>query len=200
VTDIDIVRGFNRFTGQPVGTIDFSAFAPVQLNDIATGPDGMRVTDTGIHMVYEGNVHTGPDRVFSVSGGRQVQVVIEAPDLHLPNGITWDPQGKRWIVVAFDRHAGEVWVLPRTGDTTRIVLRRGKGQLDGVEVLPDGRLLFSSWADSAIHVLEGTRDTPLIRQMHEPADIGVDTRRGRVLIPLAIVGHVQIWDLGNADR
>ncbi|HYC53082.1 MAG TPA: hypothetical protein VEB19_18400 [Gemmatimonadaceae bacterium] len=198
VTDIDVVRGFNRFTGQPVGTIDFSAFSPVQLNDIATGPDGMRVTDTGIHMVYEGNVHTGPDKVFAIDAGRRVRVVIQDSSLHLPNGITWDDATKRWIVVAFDRHAGEVWVLPSAGDTSRTVLRRGKGQLDGVEALPNGKLLFSSWADSAIHVLEGTRDTPIIRQVHEPADIGVDTRRGRVLIPLAVIGHVQVWDLGPA--
>ncbi len=195
VTDIDVVQGFNRFTGAAVGRIDFSAFSPVQLNDIATGPDGLRVTDTGIHMVYEGNVHTGPDRVFAVTAGRRVEIVIEAPNLHLPNGITWDAHASRWIVVSFDRHAGEVWVLPQMGDTTRTVLRRGKGQLDGVEMLADGRLLFSSWSDSAIHMLEGTRDTPIIRQMHEPADIGVDTRRGRVLVPLSVIGHVQVWEL-----
>jgi hypothetical protein len=200
VTDIDVVRGFHRVTGQPLGEIDFSAFSPVQLNDIATGPNELRVTDTGIHMVHEGNVHTGPDRVFSVTSGRRVSVVLEAPNLRLPNGITWDERGKRWIVVAFDRHAGEVWIVPPAGDTARIVLRRGKGLLDGVEALPNGTLLFSSWADSAIHVLHGTRDTPLIRQMHEPADIGLDTRRGRVVVPLSVIGHVQLWDIGPAWR
>ena len=194
VADIDVVRGFHRRTGQPVGTIDFSAHNPTQLNDIAARDGELRVTDTGIWMVYEGNVHTGPDKIFSVVG-RRVALIANSLSLKLPNGITWDSTGSRWIVVSFDRHAGEVAAMPATADSLRRVLRAGPGQLDGVEMLADGRILFSSWADSSVHVWEEGRDVRIIREVPEPADIGVDTRRGRVLIPLTVLGQVQVWTL-----
>jgi sugar lactone lactonase YvrE len=197
VTDIDVVRGFDRHTGVPVGTIDFAAFKPIQLNDIAAGPDGLRVTDTGIYMVYEGIVHTGPDKLFAVSAGRRVTLVTQAPDLRQPNGVTWDARAKRWLVVSFDRFTGDIWEPSGAPDSLGKAIRRGKGQLDGIEMLPDGSALFSSWADSSLHGLKDGKDVRVVRELPEPADIGVDTRRGRVLIPLSVLGHVQIWDLGT---
>lgn len=198
VTDIDVIRGFHRRTGDPVATIDMAPHGAVLLNDIATGPDGeLRVTDTGIQMVYEGNIPVGGDRIFSIGKGHAVSVVARGPDLLLPNGVTWDSTGRRWAVVAFHRYAGDVSLMRPGNDSTRSVVRRGSGQLDGVEPLHDGALIFSSWADSSIHVLKEGRDVRVIRQLPEPADIGLDTRRGRVLIPLAVIGHVQVWDLGK---
>ena len=200
VTDIDVVRGFHRRTGEPVGTIDFSAHNPTQLNDIAAGNGELRVTDTGIWMVFEGNVHTGPDKIFSVAPGRRVSLIANSLSLKLPNGITWDSSAARWIVVSFDRFSGEVAAMRPALDSTRRVLRVGSGQLDGVEMLPGGRILFSSWADSSIHVWDDGHDTRIIREVPEPADIGVDTRRGRVLIPLTMLGQVQVWELPDYKR
>jgi hypothetical protein len=146
-------------------------------------------------MVYEGNVHTGPDRIFSVSG-RAITTVAEGPQLNWPNGVKWDTAGRRWIVVSFNRFHGDVAAMPGGNDSSRLVLRSGKGQLDGVDILPGGGIIFAAWSDSAIHVWKDGRDTRVIRHMLEPADIGIDTRRGRVLVPLTVVGQVQVWDLG----
>ena len=196
VTDIDVVRGFHRISGAPVATIDFSGVGAVQLNDIATGPGGeLRVTDTGIEMVYEGNIHVGADRIFAIGPGRVIRVVAGGLHLRQPNGITWDSVGQRWLVLSFDRFAGDLAAMHQGSDSSRTILRRGSGQLDGVEALADGRILFSSWTDSSLHAWHDGRDVRIIRQLPEPADIGVDTRRGRVLIPLAVVGQVQVWDL-----
>jgi hypothetical protein len=78
--------------------------------------------------------------------------------------------------------------------------RSGGGQLDGVEVLPDGAILFTSWADSSIHLLANGRDKPIVREVAVPADIGVDTKRNYVLIPLSMLGHVQLWSLDGVAR
>jgi hypothetical protein len=193
VTDIDVIRGFHRRTGAPVRTIDLAALQPVQLNDVATGANGeLRVTDTGIRMVYEGNIPMGGDRVIEITGSA-VRVVAAGPGLKLPNGIAWDASSRRWLLVSFDRFAGR---LSELRDSSLRVLREGKGQLDGIEVLPGGAALFSSWADSSIHHWIPERDTRIVRGLPEPADIGLDTRRGRLLIPLTVLGHVQVWDLG----
>lgn len=196
VTDIDVVRGFHRVSGASVGTIDFKPHGAVLLNDIAVGGDGtIRVTDTGIKMVYEGNIYVGGDRIFEIGPGRRVRVLTEGPELRQPNGIAWDSAGGRWLLVSFDRFAGDVSTIPAGPTASRSILRRGKGQLDGVEPLGDGGILFSSWSDSSIHVLRNGTDTRVIREVPEPADIGLDTRRNRVLIPLTVAGQVQVWSI-----
>lgn len=180
----------------PLATIDFKPLGAVQLNDVAVGPDGtIRVTDTGILMNNAGAPHIGPDRIFAVKNGA-ISTIAAGPQLRQPNGITWDPVGKRWIVVSYDPFVGEVATFT-DGDSLRHVIRTGSGKLDGVEVLPSGAIMFSSWADSSVHLLENGRERKLIRDVPVPADIGLDTRRNRVAIPMSNLGWVQLWDLGS---
>jgi sugar lactone lactonase YvrE len=194
VTDIDVVRGFHRRTGAPLRTIDFAAQAPILLNDIALGPDGvLRVTDTGIRMVFEGNIHTGPSRIFEVQRSGAVRPVADSTDLRQPNGIVWDSTAARWVVVSFDPIDAAV-VAAAPGDTAGRVLFRHR-RLDGLVALGSRRYLVSSWADSSIHRVENGRSRQLVRDVPEPADIGYDARRRRLLIPLAMLGQLQIWQL-----
>lgn len=200
VADIDKLRGFDRHNGAPLATIDFAPQHAVLLNDVAVGGDGhVRVTDTGILMNEAGAVHVGPDRIFDVGPGGAITVVAQGPQLHWPNGITWDAGKKQWIVVSFDPFGGEVATMA-PNDSARHVIRNGKGNLDGVEVLPNEAIMFSSWADSSIHVIEQGKERQIIRHVPVPADIGYDTRRNRVAIPLSTLGWVQLWDLGPIGR
>ncbi|HKH92760.1 MAG TPA: SMP-30/gluconolactonase/LRE family protein [Gemmatimonadaceae bacterium] len=201
-TDITVLRGFDRHTGKPIATIDFAPLGAVQLNDIAVGPDSaLHVTDTGIIMSPKGVIHTGPDRIFVVGPSRQITVAAEGFQLGRPNGITWDDVGKRWIVVSFDQFSGQIMVNPSGSAKPQLIrTRSGGGQLDGVEVLNDGAVLFSSWADSSIHLLANGRDRPIIREVAVPADIGVDTKRNNLAIPLSMLGHVQVWSLDRVGR
>ena len=193
--DISALRAFDKRTGAPLTTIDFAPLGAVQLNDVAVGPDGtLHVTDTGIIMSDKGVIHVGPDRIYVVGPNRSITVAAEGPQLGRPNGITWDAAGKRWIVISFDPFNGQVMVDPK-GSAKPQLIRTGKGQLDGVEALPDGALLFTSWADSSVHLLRNGRDQPIIRAVPVPADIGIDTKRNRLAIPLSMLGTVQLWTL-----
>jgi hypothetical protein len=198
VADIDVVRGFHRVTGAPVGTIDFGAQRPTLLNDVAVGPDGtIRVTDTGIVMSRWGVVYdTTGDRVFTIGRGRSV-TAAPAAEFPKPNGITWDAAGKRWLVVTFGAFASGLYAVGDSAgiDTTATRLAEGKGQWDGVEALADGRILLSSWTDSSIHLVDGAEHRQLVRGVPEPADIGVDTRRGRLAIPLSVSNRVELWTI-----
>jgi hypothetical protein len=102
-------------------------------------------------------------------------------------------------VLSFDPFVGELASMP-PDMSSRQVIRRGSGQLDGVEVLRDGTILFSSWADSSIHALAGGRETQVVREVPVPADIGLDTRRQRLAIPLSMLGRVQLWDVSALAR
>ena len=198
VADIDVMRAFHRRTGAPLGSIDLAPHKAVLLNDVATGPDGsLRVTDTGIAMTSKGVIYNGGDKIFAIAPGRAVSVMAMGAALGRPNGITWDPQEKRWIVVTFDPFRSEVYAL-RQGDTARTVLGRGTGKYDGVERLADGRLLVTSWTDSALVVFSGGKSHRMISGLWQPADLGVDTRRNRVAIPVVLQGRVEIWDLPRA--
>ncbi|HEX2191357.1 MAG TPA: SMP-30/gluconolactonase/LRE family protein, partial [Longimicrobiaceae bacterium] len=197
VADVDVLRGFHRRTGAPVAEVDLRPHRAVLLNDVAAGPDGsLRVTDTGIAMTAKGVIYRGGDRVFAVGPGRAVSVQAAGPGLGRPNGITWDPEGRRWIVVSFHPFRSEVYALPAGGPAARrTILAVGPGRFDGVERLPDGRLLVTAWSDSSLHVFDGARGERVIRGLWQPADLGVDTRRGRVAIPLVLQGRVEVWEL-----
>ena len=200
VADIDVLRAFHRVSGAPLRTVDFASLGAVMLNDVAVGPGGeVRVTDTGIRMTDKGIFFVGPARVFALGPGAAIRTVASGPAIGQPNGITWDPSGRRWVVVSFDRFHWEVKAL--VGDSIRNLLSRDQqAKLDGVEVLPSGGILYSSWADSSLHLLDSSGDRQVIRELREPADIGIDTRRMRVAVPMPMMGRVQLWSLDTSGR
>jgi sugar lactone lactonase YvrE len=199
VADISVLRAFDRHTGALLTNVDFTPLGAIQLNDVAVGPDGdIHVTDTGIMMSPKGVIHLGPDRVFVVGANRTITIMPGAATVTWPNGITWDSVAKRWIIVSFDPFNGRVNSIADSAGAR--VIREGSGKLDGVEVLPNGGILFTSWADSSIHLLEHGTDRKIIREVPEPADIGFDSRRNQLAIPLSVLGRIQIWDLRSIGR
>src|SRR3954471_15707938 len=181
VADADAVRGFDRKTGAKLASVDFSALDRGFLNDVAADATGtVYVTDTGKNKLYK--VQGGPTLVVSDSA------------LGSPNGITWDAANKRFIIVPFGgAHSLRAWV-PGTTTLTDIGTSTG-AKWDGVEVLPGGRVLASSQADSSIHIFDGAVGHAIIHTQGGPADIAVDTKRNRVAVPVVALNHVEIYEL-----
>ena len=195
VCDIDALRGFDRHGGALLATIDFSPYGAVLLNDIAVGPDGtLHVTDTGIQMTDKGVIFSGGDKLFIVGPNHSVRVAASGVQLDKPNGITWDAKAQRWLYVSFNPFHSRLFAF-HDGDTTRAVLDSGRGRWDGVEALPDGRILVSSWTDSTVHLITDGHDERLVRNVPAPADIGVDSKRNLVLVPLGVLSRVELWTI-----
>ena len=198
VTDIDVLRGFNKRTGRRVAQIELRGFGASFLNDVTVDGDGaLYVTDTGIRFDERGAMspsRTG--RVYQiVSTPRRRRAVTElarGDTLAHPNGITWDPRDGKLIVVPFGGRELQAW---RPGDTAPTVIGTGPGEYDGVEVLSDGRILVSSWADSAVHVLQDRTLTRFVTGVSAPADFGIDTKRGVLALPRFTEGIVQFWKI-----
>jgi sugar lactone lactonase YvrE len=146
------------------------------------------ITDSGLEGSAKGIEHTGPDRIYRIAPDRKVTMAIDSDSLAGPNGIAWDAAGNRFIVVSFAGPVVRAWV---PGSKTTTALGTTKGQLDGVELLGGGRLLITSWADSSLFTLENGRVTPVSGGLPSPADIGVDSKRGRVAIPLLLENRVE---------
>lgn len=179
--DMDAVRGFHRRTGASLATVPFSAFRLGFLNDIAAGPDGLYVTDTGT------------DHIYRISGGK-VTIALADSTLGDPNGITWDAAHNRFVLVPFGGDSVIRAWTPGTRDLVEIAKVRG-AQLDGVEILSGDRLLIASQSDSSVYLVTGKTGQPIIRTGGTPADIGVDTKRNRVALPFVDRNLVEIWQL-----
>src|SRR3989475_1018616 len=106
--------------------------------------------------------------------------------------ITWDAANSSFVVVSFGGPAVFSW---KSGDKAPTVIARGPGAWDGVEVLADGRIIASSWADSTVDVVASGKVARLISGVPSPADIGLDTKRNRVLIPILQQDRVEVWQL-----
>lgn len=195
VTDIDAVRAFDKKTGRPIAS--YPVRGAVFLNDIAAGPDGaLYITDTGIQISATGMTHPGPDRIFKLTRSGEVSTALQFRPLVGPNGIAWDDANQRFIIVAF---AGNDIMAWKPGDSTTTAIATGKGQFDGVERLADGRVLVSTWADSSIYVLDGSALVLAVPGVAAPADIGVDTKRNRVAVPLFEGNRVELFTIPAKD-
>ena len=195
VTDIDQVRGFDRRTGAAVATVDLRPEHAGFLNDIAVGPDGaLYLTDTGIRVEPRGRIPIGGDRIFRIGAGTAVTVVAAGDSLHWPNGLGWDSRHSRWIVAPFADLVSYVLTLDGAG-LRRIGVAGSRGQFDGVEVLPDGRLLVTSWGDSAVYLVTDSSSRRVISGLVSPADLGLDTRRNVLAVPMPNRDRVEYWAL-----
>jgi glucose/arabinose dehydrogenase len=194
VADIDAVRAFNKRTGAPIASIDLRPMKAEFLNDVVAGPDGsIYVTDSGIRFDANGGMtHPGQDQIFKITGRKAAVAIKSDSALSAPNGIAWDGANSRFVLGPFNAKVVSAW---KDGDTTVTQIGTGPGGYDGVEVLGDGRILVTSWADSAVHVISNGTFRKVIGNVDGPADIGIDTKRNVVAVPLFSAGRVQYFTI-----
>jgi sugar lactone lactonase YvrE len=187
--DITVVRTFDAKTGAPKGDIPIpgSTF----LNDVASSPDGkVYVSDSGMKAGVGGAMDpTGTDAIYVIEKGK-VKALAKGTELGRPNGVLWTDKGL--VVVTFGTN--EVYRLDEKG-AKQDVTKMPAGGLDGVVAVGDS-LLVTSWQASAIYrgKLGGTFDIALPDQK-SPADIGYDTKRGRVIVPHLMQNTVEVYEL-----
>jgi hypothetical protein len=189
VTDITVVRMFDRATGEPLGEI--AVDGATMLNDLAPASDGgVYLTDTGFRLSAEGEFEpSGTDAVYHIAPNGDVHTLIVDAGLGAPNGVV-EVNGEVWVVTFI---SGEMF---RLVDGERVdVATVTDGRLDGIIAVGD-QLLVSSWANNGVHGgTAGGEFTPVITELESPADIGYDATRNVVLIPLFQLNEVRIVPL-----
>jgi hypothetical protein len=87
----------------------------------------------------------------------------------------------------------------KTGEREPAKIAHGRGRYDGIEVLPDGRVLVAAWNDSTVSEIVGSEVRPLIRGVPNAADIGVDPAAGVVAVPILTGDRLELWKLPPRD-
>jgi sugar lactone lactonase YvrE len=188
VADISTVRMFDAKSGAAKGEVKIPG--ATFLNDMASGPDGkVYVSDSGMKMGASGFDPTGTDAVYVIDKGKP-KAIGKGTDLGRPNGLLVTPKGL--FVVTFA--SGEVYRLDDQG-AKQDVSKPPKGGLDGIIAIGDD-LVVSSWEGSALYRGKAGGSFDLaIPEQKSPADIGYDTKRGRVLVPHFTQDTVEAYDL-----
>jgi sugar lactone lactonase YvrE len=189
VTDIKVVRKFDLKTGAPKGDIPIAG--ATFLNDIAIGPGGkVYVSDSGIKGKADGGFEpTGVDALYVIEKGK-VKPVAKSKDLSGPNGLLWGDKGL--LVVTFG--ANELYRLDDKGAKQDVTKLPGGG-LDGLAAFGDS-LLVTSWQASAIFKGKlGDKFDVAFPDLKGAADIGIDTKRKRLLVPRFLDNAVEVYEL-----
>jgi sugar lactone lactonase YvrE len=189
VADITVVRSFDLKTGAPKG--DVAVSGATFLNDLAAAPDGkLYVSDSAIKAGAGGQFEsTGTDAVYSIEKGK-AKAIAKGKELGAPNGITWTDKG----LVVVTATSNEVYRLDDKGARQDVTKTPG-GHLDGLLALGDSLLVTSHDASAIFRgKLGGTFDVALSDQK-SPADIGYDTKRGRLLVPHLGENTVEAYEL-----
>lgn len=185
VSDIDQVRRFDVASGQLEKSLPIPG--ATFLNDVAAGPDGtLYVTDSGVKVGEGGFEPTKTDAVYAIRGD-QVVAVAKGTALGRPNGVL--VQGSNLLIATLG--ANFLHELGPDGKVLRSVATP-KGGLDGLLQLGQDDFLVTSWEGSAVY--RGGFTSPfaaVVSDQPSPADIGFDTKRSRILIPVFLHDEVR---------
>jgi sugar lactone lactonase YvrE len=173
VADIDTVRLFDRKTGKPAGAwpVPNSVF----LNDLAVGPGNvLYATDTSPQ-------NPGAAAVYRFESDQKVPTALARGEaLGAPNGLAITPEGPLFVTY----QSNKIMRIKGKDAPPETVATLPSGQLDGIERLSDGSFVVTSWEARAVfRVSPGGQARQIIGGLISPADLGVDTKRGRLLIP-----------------
>jgi sugar lactone lactonase YvrE len=164
IADIDTVRLFDRQTGESLQ--EFPVSGAAFLNDVTADGDGV---------VYVSD--SGSGAVYSIDPGGTVNELMPTGSIQGPNGLAvWE--GVLYVTSGTGVYVIQNGALEQTFSTPQ-------GSLDGLVFLEGENILVSSWSANAVYqVLAGVDAVEVVSDVPSPADIGFDTVRGYILIPL----------------
>ncbi len=185
LADLTHVRLFSLPSGTQTGNVEIKE--TLFLNGITPGEGGsVYVTDSGFIPGFKAG---GSDAVYQVFPDGSYKTIIKDTTLKTPNGI-FQQDGD--LIIGSSRSA-QIFRLNSGGQLDKTSTPSG---MDGLLVLPDGSYLFSSWKDKTVYRQNGNAEADVIaHSLESPADLGYDTKRNRVLVPLFKQNKVVILPL-----
>ena len=190
VADIDTVRSFDLKTGAPKASVKIPG--ATFLNDVDADAKGnVYVSDTGVKVGAKGFEPTGTDAIYVIDKTGKVKPLMKDKSLERPNGVyAGDPKGL-WVVTFGAPHMYRIDEKGKKQDETTLPA----GSLDGIVKNGDD-IYVSSWDTNSVYKGQpkGTF-TVVIPNVKSPADIGLDTKRKRIIVPLFTENAIEAYDI-----
>ncbi|BBP42272.1 hypothetical protein [Thiosulfativibrio zosterae] len=187
IADIDTVRVFELPSGKQLKDINIKG--STFLNGVSKADDNsVYVTDSGLAPGFTGS---GADAIYKVSVNGKVIPIVKGVQLGKPNGVAAHDGG----IIMGTFGSGKLVFMDAKGQTKAQMTLPG-GRLDGLLSLDDGSIITSSWeAEAVFHISPNKAVKTLMDGLEAPADLGLDTQRNRVLIPMFKANEVVILPL-----
>ena len=187
VADLDRIRKFSTRNGAVLGAITVPSAS--SLNDVSAAPDGtLYFTDLGARVAGDKLEATGQDAVYKLVR-EQARAVVRGKQLHQPNGVWADASGV-WVVTFGSNELFDV----RSGSKAK-TQKLPATQLDGIIKSNDGLFYVSSWEHNQIFSGKPGEAFQPAYDVNSPADIGYDSKRNWLLIPLMLENTIKLQPL-----
>ncbi len=181
VCDIDVLRKFHRTGGEPLGEVAIPG--ATCLADVSAAPDGtIYCSDSGLAAK---SAPTGTDAIWRLAADGKPAALLRGVELGQPKGL-WATATGVYVVSWRD---GTFYQVDRQGRRTDLG-KAPQAQLVGLVRLaaePDAPAVWlaTSWAGSCLYRfdLQGGCQA-LGHRLEQPAALGFDAKRGRLLVPL----------------
>ena len=163
--------------------------------DVAT-EGSLFVTDRGFDLVDGQTVSSATDAVYRLTfrEDQRGSTLAQGVDLNHPTGLAIGPIG-----ILVTTAGGELIRFTPSGERTDLVATAGQ-VFEGVVFVADGGFAYSSSSDSSVYLVDGSGSVgTLIDGIGVPGDLGYDSSRNRVLIPLSEENRLLFVPLGDEE-
>ena len=180
VSDIDVVRGFHKITGQLMHLVNLKSLGALFLNDLAADIAGnLYVSDTATFIRPE-----APGAIFKIETrqGHQTSVFVRETSLGQPNGLIVHPKTGRLIANTWG--TGKIMEMTADGKPTVWLTHANFKDLDGLDYDRAGNLYMSSFTGGQVFRITPEKHvTRLHRDLITPADTHIDRKNNLLLVP-----------------
>ena len=180
VADIDTIRVFDLNSGAHIRNISIEGAQ--FLNDLHAAGSSVFCSDMNTGIIHQ------------LKQGKQLSVFKHG--LSSPNGIA--ARGQSIYITSFKDPS--VVQLKMDGSTVEASTFPASG-LDGIVMTLDGTSYVSSWDSSSIYRRSpANKIEPLLTDIDAPADIGWDSKRNRLLVPLFKQNELLFVSTSSTER
>lgn len=186
VADIDRVRVFDIASKKQLSDIKFAGSSFI--NGLSAAEDGgLWVSDSGMSPGFKPN---NTQALYKVSVNGNISKVLSG-ELGNPNGVC-AADGKTWMVTLF---SGQLRTMDSKGEV-KTIMTLPFNRLDGLIKTNDGRLITSSWkAEGIYEITPNYKLNKIVDGLTSPADLGYDSKRNRLLVPLFLKDEILTYSL-----
>ena len=177
VADLDVVRGFDKTTGEPLFTISFSQLHAESLTGLTADSRGMLyVSDSDTNTIFR----------IDPAQNHAISQVIQSAKLSHPHGLAIHPHSGHLIGVGWDD--GKVFEIDETGTLHELFVNSffsgGFHNLDGIDFDRYGTMYVSDLTAGKVWRIRANLKKEAIAEfLLSPSGIGVDRINHVILVP-----------------